>query len=59
VHAKFVRKSEGRNLVGDKGIHGRIILRWIQGNKMWTIHLAEDTVLWQVLVNTVMNLQVP
>jgi hypothetical protein len=40
----------------DLGIDGRIILRWIsnkQGVKVWT------ALTWWVLVNMVMNLQVP
>ena len=52
-----------RDNVGDPGINGRIILRWIfrtwdRGGRDW-IELAQGREGWQALVNAVMNLQVP
>jgi hypothetical protein len=49
--------------LGDPGIDGRIILRWIfrkwdVGVMDWII-LAQDRDRWQPLVKEVMNLQVP
>jgi len=48
---------------GDRGIDGRIILRWIirkwdVGGMDW-IMLAQDRDRWRALVNAVMNLRVP
>jgi hypothetical protein len=52
---------EGDHL-GDPGIDGRIILRWIfgkwDGGMNW-IELAQDRDRWRALVNAVMNLRVP
>jgi hypothetical protein len=52
---------EGDHL-GDPGVDGRIILRWIfgkwDGGMNW-IELAEDRDRWRALVNAVMNLRVP
>jgi len=53
-----------RDHLGDPGLDGRIILRWIF--RKWDvgvyvvdcIDLAQDRDRWQELVNTVMNLQV-
>ena len=52
-----------RDHLGDPGIDGRIILKWIfrkwyVGVLDW-IELAEDRDRWRVLVNAVMNLRVP
>jgi hypothetical protein len=51
--------GEGDHL-GDPGIDGRIILRWIfgkwDGGLNW-IELAQDRDRWQALVNAVMNLR--
>jgi hypothetical protein len=48
--------------LGDPGIDGRIILKWIF--KKWNedmnwIELAHDRDSWRALVNAVMNLRVP
>jgi hypothetical protein len=49
--------------LGDPGVEGRIILRWIFkevgcGDMDW-IELAQDRERWRALVNAVMNLRVP
>jgi hypothetical protein len=46
--------------LGDPGVGGRIILKWIfkKGGMDW-IELAQDRDRWRALVNAVMNLQVP
>jgi len=51
--------------LGDPGVDGRIILKWIfrkwevgSGVMDW-IELAQDTDRWRALVNAVMNLRVP
>jgi hypothetical protein len=48
--------------LGDPGVDGRIILKWIfqkwDGGMDW-IELAHDRDRWRVLVNAVMNLSVP
>jgi hypothetical protein len=48
--------------LGDPGIDGRIILKWIfkkgVGSMDW-IELAQDKNRWLALVNMVMNLRVP
>ena len=49
--------------MGDTGVDGRNILRWIfrkwdVGGMDW-IKLAQDRDRWRVLVNAVMNLRVP
>jgi hypothetical protein len=51
-------KRERKRLLGSPGIEGRIILKWIfrkQCGDMGCIHLAQDSVHWRALVNTVMN----
>jgi hypothetical protein len=52
---------EGDHL-GDPGVGGRIILKWIfkkcDGDINW-IELAQDRYRWRAFVNAVMNLQVP
>ena len=46
----------------DRGIDGRIILKWLlekwDGDTYW-IDLAEDRDRWRAVVNAVMNLRVP
>jgi hypothetical protein len=52
---------EGDHL-GDPGVEGRIILKWIfkkwDGDMNW-IELAQHRDLWRAVVNAVMNLRVP
>jgi hypothetical protein len=52
---------EGDHL-GDPGVDGRIILKWIfnkwDGGMGW-IELAQDRDRWRALVNAIMNLRVP
>jgi hypothetical protein len=49
--------------LGDPGVDGRIILRWIfrkwNGGGMDWIELAQDGDKWRTLVNAVMNFRVP
>jgi len=53
-----------RDHLGDPGVDGRIILRWIfrkwdvGGGMDWN-ELARDRDRWRALVNAVMNLPVP
>jgi len=51
-----------RGHLGDPGVYGRIILKWIfrkwNGGMDW-IDLAQDRDRWRALVNMVMNLRVP
>jgi len=52
-----------REHLGDPGVNGRIILRWIfrkwnVGGVDW-IELAQDRDRWRAFVNAVMNRQVP
>jgi hypothetical protein len=46
-----------RDHLEDRGIGGRLILKWIL-NKGW-LDLAQDWDRWWAVVNAVMNLQVP
>jgi len=56
-------KLRERDHLGDPGLDGRIILRWIFGKwdvgVMDWIYLAQDRDRWRALVNAVMNLRVP
>ena len=59
----FVGKLRERDHMGDPGIDGRIILRWIfrkwdVGGMNW-IELAQDNDRWRALVTAVMNIRVP
>ena len=51
-----------RDHLGDPGVDGRIILRWIfkkwDGGMDW-IDLAQNIKRWRAVVNVVMNLRVP
>jgi hypothetical protein len=55
-------KPEGNRTLGDPGVNGRIILKWIfrKWNRgMDWIKLAQDRDRWRMIGNAVMNLQVP
>jgi hypothetical protein len=64
VYKVLVGKTEGKSHLGDLGLDGRIILRWIFrkwvvcGDMDW-IELAQDRDRWRALVYAVMNLRVP
>jgi len=46
--------------LGDPGLDGRVILRWIWGcGGMDWIELAQDRDKWRALLNAVMNLRLP
>jgi len=52
-----------RDHLGDPGVNGRIILRWIfrkwvVGGMDW-IELTQDRDRWRALANAIMNLRVP
>jgi len=52
-----------RDRLGDQGVDGRIILRWIfrkwHVEGMDWIELVQDRDRWRALVNAVINLRVP
>ena len=57
------RNLRERDHLGDEGVDGRIILRWIfrnwdVGGIDW-IELVQDRDRWRALVNAVMNIRVP
>jgi hypothetical protein len=63
VHTGFWRRDlrEG-DYLGDPGVDGRIILKWIFKKWGWGmnwIEPAQDRDRWRELVNAVMNLRVP
>jgi hypothetical protein len=57
-----VGRPKGGDSLGDPGVGGRIILKWIfktwDGAMDW-IQLAQDRDRWRALVNAVINLRVP
>jgi len=57
----WVGNLRERDRLGDTGVDGRIILRWILGSWLggmdW-IELAQDRDRWWALLNAVMNLRV-
>jgi hypothetical protein len=48
-----------RDHLGDPGVNGRIILRWIFGKWDVGIELAQDRDRWRAFVNVVINVRVP
>ena len=56
------RNLRERDHLGDPGVDGRIILRWIYREwdvtNMGSIELAQDRNRWRALVSAVMNLRV-
>jgi hypothetical protein len=63
IRLKFWLESiRGSDYSESLAVGGRIILKWIWGNRVWGIdwiHLAQDRARCRALVNTVMNLWVP
>jgi hypothetical protein len=59
----WLRNLKERDHLGDPGVNGRIIFRWIfskwDGGGMNRIDLAQDRDRRRALVNAVMNLRVP
>ena len=55
-----MRKFEGKRPLGDPGVDGRIILRWIfrKWGRDW-IDEAQGRDRWRELVHAVLNLRVP
>jgi hypothetical protein len=63
VYRVMLGEPEERNRLGDPGVEGRIILKWIfrkwdVGGLDW-IDLDVDRDRWRALVNAVMNLRFP
>jgi hypothetical protein len=52
---------KGRDRLGNLGVDGRIILKWIlkEYESVHWIHLAQDRNQWRAPVNTVMSRWVP
>jgi hypothetical protein len=63
VYRILVWKMNERDHLGDPGVNGRIILRWISGEVRYVgmdwIDLTQDRDRWRTLVNAVMNLRFP
>ena len=63
MHAGFKRENlrEGDHFK-DRGLDGRIILKWVlgkwHGGINW-IDLTQGTDIWRVVVNALMNIRVP
>jgi len=59
----WLKNLRERDHLENTGVDGRIILRWIfrkrYGGTLDWIDLAEDSGIWRVFVNAVMNLRVP
>ena len=55
-------KPEGKRPLGNPGVDGRIILKWIFGKwngDMGWVDLAQNRDRWRALVNGLMNFRVP
>jgi len=63
VYSVLVRNLRERDHLGDPGVDGRIVLRWIF--KKWGVGVMDwmeqalDRDRWRAVVNAVMNLWVP
>jgi hypothetical protein len=60
----LVGKPEGKRPLGDPGVDGRAIFKWIfrnwdGGGSMYWIDLAQDSNRWLTLENKALYLQVP
>jgi hypothetical protein len=62
VYRSSVRTPEGKTLLADLGTDKSIILKWMKEvgcMDVAFIHLLQDRIQSQALVNTTMNLRVP